>query len=235
MLVFHHKRTNLTKIGILFILISLWSFTTNIGSTTEPAGWGDIVDVNYSLWLDAAHTIEKEDNMDIDLTYIYLSRSSTVPQGLQTVFPEASAGYIAKFKEAIIGMAVEEEKDFKINSADAYNDGDLYYRMKLLRIHYDASSYREELSGFDMFLIFGGGSVVVVAGVLLWRNSTSKRRKQALGSEGMSVIRQEKSIKKKKTQLKELRELAESRARGTAIEHEPEPAKQDEVKFRRRR
>ncbi|MHA2053743.1 MAG: hypothetical protein ACW99F_09105 [Candidatus Hodarchaeales archaeon] len=178
MLVFHHKRRNLTKIGILIILIGLWSFTTNNGSAADPTGWGDIVDVNYSLWRDAAHTIEEPGNIDVDLNYIYLSRGSTVPQGLQTAFPEASAAYITKFKEAIIGMAVGDQKDFKIDSADAYNDGDLYYRLFLLRIHYDASSYREELSGFDMFLIFGGGSVVVVAGVLLWRNSTSKRRKQ---------------------------------------------------------
>ena len=234
MFVFHHKHRKFGKLGILIAIVSLWAFRTTNGSAAITTGWGDIVDVNYSLWTDAAHTIEVEGNIDEDLTYIYLSRGSTVPNSLQTVFPEASASYIAKFKEALIGMEVGAQKDFMIPSEDAYQDGrDLYYQVILLRIHHDASSFRTGLTGIDLVLILGVGGVLLAGGGLYWRSTTVKQRKEALGSEGMSDARREKSIKQKKSQLRELRELAESR--GSEANVEIEPSKQEEVKFRRRR
>jgi hypothetical protein len=234
MIVFHHKRRTFAKINILITLLSLWAFTVTNGSAAATTGWGDIVDVNYSLWTDAAHTIEVPDNIDVDLTYIYLSRGSSVPESLQTVFPSASASYIAKFKEELIGIEVGAQKDFMIPSEDAYQDGrDLYYRVILLRIHHDASSFRQGITGGDAILILGVGGIVAIGGILYWRTTTSKQRKQALSSEGMSSARREKSIKQKKSQLRELRELAESR--GSEMDVEKEPPKQDDVKFRRRR
>ena len=235
MFVFHHRPRKLGKLGVLIVLLCLWAFTTTNGSAAITTGWGDVIDVNYSLWLDAAHTIEKEDNIDVDLTYIYLSRGSTVPNYLQTVFPSASASYIAKFKEALIGMEVGEQKDFMILGEDTgyQPPEDLYYRVTLLRIHHDASSFQTGLTGIDLVLILGVGGVLLVGGGLYWRSTTVKQRKEALGSEGMSDARREKSIKQKKSQLRELRELAESR--GSEADVEIEPSKQDEVKFRRRR
>ena len=227
------------KILIFIIVISLW---TNIVKAEVTSDWGDVVDVNYSLWEDAAHKSPVSGNIDVDLTYIYLSTSSTVPQSIQTLFPQASASYLLKFKEEIVGLAVGEQKNFMIAAADAYGDKDLYYLVEMLRIHYDASG--GETSGTtstttqtkippinDLLaptIIIGGMVVVVVLFALL--NIRRTRHTQKVISKVQSSDEIQKiGLRERKSQLKELRELAESHGKKSE-----EPNK-EEIKFRRRR
>lgn len=227
------------KILILIIIISFWASIVKAQITSD---WGDVVDVNYSLWEDAAHSIPVSGNIDQDLTYIYLSASSTVPENILDMFPQANANYIQKFKEALIGLAVNEQKDFVILKKDhPYEDrGDLFYQVKLLKIHYDASE--EESSGttstttrtspvndlFAPIIIIGG---VVIAGVLfvIFTVRSSQQTQKVLSKERSSSVIRETGIREQKSQLKELRELTES------FGEKPEAPEKGEVKFRRRR
>lgn len=116
-------------------------------NSEETADWGDVVNVNFSLWLDAEHTIESTGNMGINLYYVYLRRSQTeqVPSEVYQALPADSADallqvYLHAFIDEIIGMQIKEEKSFMIAAADAYGDEDLFYSVTLLAILYDASA-----------------------------------------------------------------------------------------------
>ena len=71
-----------------------------------------------------------------ELKYIYLSKNETVPEEIRNLYPEANSGYLLKFKEALIGLAENEEKNFTIKSEDAYGEGDLHFYVKMLSIIY---------------------------------------------------------------------------------------------------
>ena len=237
----HHKNIFLVRIPLLVILISFWVITINTSNAAATTDWGDVIDVNYSLWRDEAHTIEQPGNIDRDLPYIYLSTGSTVPQNVLDIYPDAMATLILAFKEALIGLTENQQKDFKIDSADAYNDGDLYYRIILTKFWYDASGFISTTERtttqpnanqtIDTLFLIGVGIIIIVGIVSFTTVSGNRQRKRALSEESSSASRRERSLSEKKIKLKELRELAEQHDQRVDVE---EPTKQD-VKFRRRR
>jgi branched-chain amino acid transport system substrate-binding protein len=124
--------------------------TTTITTTTTTNGvitanWGDVVDVVYWLYTDPGHNNAMEGQENILLDYMYLKQVETepVPQHILDLFPdnviELQTGYIQPFIDALIGIEENGEKDFVILEEDTpYNNGDLYYHVKLTRIRYDA-------------------------------------------------------------------------------------------------
>ncbi|UCG89837.1 MAG: hypothetical protein JSU57_05090 [Candidatus Heimdallarchaeota archaeon] len=236
------------------IFLSLWAFSLNPISAAESADWGDVIDVNYSLWLDQDHTIEKEGNIDRDLLYVYLrkSPSDSVPSEVLNAFPKSVAldlnrTYLQNFIKVIIGMRVNQEKDFMIAAEDAYGVEDLYYHIKLLRILYDASEHvittttttttatttitgsPAPYQGLTELLIFGGGAVILGGGFVLWRYSISRTYKSAQSREENKSVKQAKTFQKEKDHLRELRKLTES------VTDSDVTPKKTEVKFRPRR
>ena len=118
-----------------------------ISSPLPFSDWGDVVHVNYSLWLDPEHTIEVEGNIGVVLEYIYLRRSPSerVPREVFQALPVTADEYLQQiylqaFIDEIIGMQVNEEKSFMIAAEDAYGDQDLFYHVTLLALVYDASA-----------------------------------------------------------------------------------------------
>lgn len=231
-----------TRLFLLSFLFGLLALNLSYVFAAETADYGDVIDVNYSLWLDEEHTIEKQGNIDINLRYIYLRRTQTeqVPTKVYKALPpdsdeELLQVYLQAFIDAIIGMEVDEIKDFKIAAEDAYGDEDLYYRIKLLALLYDASEQVvEEENATDPFrdfypLLIGGSVVVAGGGIAVWYVYSSQTHKAALSEEKMSSQVRAKYIQKDKQQIKELRELTESFASSE------ETGKKEEVKFRRRR
>jgi len=227
------------KILILVIVLSFW---TGIVKAEVISDWGDVVDINYSLWEDAAHTIPISGNIDVDLTYIYLSTSSTVPASIQALFPQASASYLLKFKEEIVGLVVGEQKNFMIAAADAYGDRDLYYLVEMLRIHYDASggdtsetvtttTQTRTSPVSDLFAptIIIGGAVLAGVVFVIFTVRSSRQTQKVLSKEMSSSVIRETGIREQKSQLKDLRELTES------FGEKPKTPEKGEVKFRRRR
>jgi hypothetical protein len=237
----HHKNKFLARISLLVILISFWGITLNTSNAAATADWGDVIDVNYSLWRDAEHTVEVAGNIDRDLPYIYLSTGSEVPQDVLDIYPDAMATLILAFKQALIGLAEDQQKDFKIDSADAYGDGDLYYRVILTNFRYDSSSFTSTTVSntttsrvgetFDTLFILGGGVIIVIGAFTYTVVSNNQRRKRVLSEESSSTSRREKSISSDKTKLKELRELTESHGLSESKEESPKA----DLKFRRRR
>ena len=90
---------------------------------------------------------------------------------------------------------------------------------------------RRDPGELDTLAILGGGVVIFTTVVLIWGYITQNRRRRALSRDSSSVSCREKSLKQKKTQLKELRELAESHRITDASEDDSKA----ERKFRRRR
>ncbi|MHA2096409.1 MAG: hypothetical protein ACW98F_17460, partial [Candidatus Hodarchaeales archaeon] len=130
------KKTKKAAKTILLIWITVYlTLSPQPVNAEVTADWGDIVDVYYLRFSNSNYTEIAEEN---NLFYVYLSPTSTVPTHLRTLFPEASAGYIQSFKEGIVGLSVNEERQF--TSINPYGDGkDFYFQVKLLKIHYDAS------------------------------------------------------------------------------------------------
>ena len=132
-------RNNLksTKIILVFILLfQVWVIEHTARGAEVTANWGDVVNVDFGFTKNG--NIVSLDTIN-SLNHIYLATNEVVPENILTLFPDASASYLFKFKEAIVGMSVEEEKNFTIASEDAYGDGDLYCNVKLRNIVYDAS------------------------------------------------------------------------------------------------
>lgn len=133
---------------LVLIIITIVSSVTYANSTvtTVTADWGDIVNVRYSLYLDAAHTVPVEGNIDQVIHYIYLSRGGTIPGTILQLYPEASTSFLEGFKAGIVGMEVKQTKEIRIDAKDAYPSSshplygeDLYFFVELLEILYDAS------------------------------------------------------------------------------------------------
>lgn len=232
-----------TRLILLSILFNLWTFSLGFVIAAEPADYGDVVDVNYSLWLNEEHTIEKEGNINVNLRYIYLRRTQTenVPTKVYQAFPPDSQNklqqpYLQAFIDAIIGMEVDETKDFMIPAEDAYGDEDLYYRIKILALLYDASAQaaEEKDNNTDPFkdfypLLIGGSVVVAGGGFAVWFVYSSRTQRSALSEKKTSSAARAISIQKDKEKIKELRELTES------ISGSEDTIKKEEVKFRPRR
>ena len=230
------------RLVLVTVIFSLWVMLPNTVKADEAADWGDVVDIIYSLYLDEEHTIPKDQqNLNNELDYIYLSRDNTVPSDILELFPQANAGYLPKFLEAIIGMQVNGEKAFKIAAADAYGDEDLYYDLVLLKIWYDASgsvtttssatttSLSTPSQDLSTLIFIGGGVAILGGGSIFWVLRSSRVKKAALSKEKMSLSMRVKAIQKDKDQLRELRDLAES------LTSSEESMKKQEVKFHRRR
>ncbi|MFX0204485.1 MAG: hypothetical protein ACFFDT_00755 [Candidatus Hodarchaeota archaeon] len=140
---------------ILFLVFILQAFQITFSPSSirsspisgVTADWGDVVNVNSSLWLDVNHTIEVPGNIGLVLDYVYLRRSQTeqVPPEVYQALPMSAAEklslvYLQAFTDEIIGMHVNEEKSFMIAAAEAYGDKDLFYNVTLLAIVYDSSA-----------------------------------------------------------------------------------------------
>lgn len=233
-----------TRIILLPILFSLWVLNFSLVIAAEPAEYGDVVDVNYSLWLDEAHTMPKAGNINKNLRYIYLRRTQTepIPTEVTQAFPpdtyeQLQQVYLQKFIDAIIGMEVNEIKDFMIAAEDAYGDEDLYYRIKLLILRYDATSgeeVTEENDTTDPFkdfypLLISGSVIVAGVGIGIWYVHSSRVQRSALSEEKTSSVARAKLIQKDKDKIKELRELTES------FTDPKDTVTKEEVKFRPRR
>ncbi|MHA1996414.1 MAG: hypothetical protein ACW97Z_17925, partial [Candidatus Hodarchaeales archaeon] len=112
-----------------------------IQSQENTADWGDIVNIRYTLYQDSNYTIEVPGNIDVELNYTYISIGETVPSDILALYPEANSSFLLGFEEAIIGMGVNQEKKFTIPSEEVNGTGDLYYKIELLEIVYDASEF----------------------------------------------------------------------------------------------
>ncbi|MFX0014163.1 MAG: hypothetical protein ACFFB2_06710 [Promethearchaeota archaeon] len=232
-----------TQLVLLSIIISFWALSIGFVWAADPADWGDVIDVNYSLWLDEEHTIEKPGNIDVVLSYVYLRRNQNekVPRDVYVALPAEVAAdlqnvYLQSFIDAIIGMNVGENKDFMIPAEDAYGDEDLYYRIRLLKIHYDASEQPTETPSAsdpnrDMTyaLLIVGGIIIGGGGFIVWSVRSSRTYKSALSEKTKSSAVREKTIQKEKDQIKELRKLTES------VSKAEDTATKPDIKLRRRR
>ncbi|PWI48959.1 hypothetical protein CEE45_04310 [Candidatus Heimdallarchaeota archaeon B3_Heim] len=234
------KRRSLTKTAVFVLLLTFWINTAELASATVTADWGDVVDVHYLRFEYSDYTEIVENN---SFDYVYLAQDSVVPPDVAALYPEAEAAFFLGFKEGIIGLSVNEKKKFT-----ALEQGTNYYfEVTLLSIRYDASGGESDtttttttttttasnpFADIGNILIFGGGGTIVAVGLLSWAIVSSRRRTKALGSDSTSISRREKSIKQRKTELKELRELAESRGSDSP---ETKPEESTDVKFRRRR
>ena len=240
MLYSHVKQLNLPKIAIILVLLSFWGITTTSTSAAVTADWGDVVDITYQRYDSAQYIDPPAENNPI--YYVYITTGQDVPGNILALFPDANAGLILGFKEGIIGLAENQVTEFQ--TEDVYDgEGYLYFRITLDKIWYDASggeasdptstttTTRRNPTGLDTLTIIGGGLGIITISVLFWGFSNQRRRQKVLGQDSTSDVRREKSIKHKKTQLKELRELAESHSSDIDTK---EPSKTD-VKFRRRR
>jgi hypothetical protein len=236
------------KINFISLLFITLSFNIEIASAATTATWGDVVDVKYSLWYDAAHTQEAPGNIGVTLTYIYLSYGSTVPSEVSSLYPEANPNYLQAFKEAVIGLEVNGEKEFVITKEEqpeGYSEYDLYYHIELVNLWYDASggSSTDESSSstsrtrtplpyddFNAIFAIGAAITVVVGGFFIWNFRSSRNTRSIVSKESLGSSMREQTIKKEKGTLKEIRELADSYL--TDLDSSKD---QSEVKFRRRR
>ncbi|PWI48680.1 hypothetical protein CEE45_05570 [Candidatus Heimdallarchaeota archaeon B3_Heim] len=107
----------------------------------NTADWGDIVNVRHTLYEDNNYSVEVPGYTNVELNNIYLSIEQTVPPDILAFYPEARSAFLLKFEEALIGMAINQVKNFTILSEEAYGDGDLYFQVELLSIVYDASEH----------------------------------------------------------------------------------------------
>jgi hypothetical protein len=194
------------KLSFLIIILIIWGIEINNVTAATTAGWGDIVNVEYSLYLDA--------------------------------------------QEGIVGAQVNQPTEFVILAKDAYSNDinhplynkDLYYIITLLEIIYDASaetttttttttqaSSPDPLQDFGGIIIIGGGVVLIGGIYTLWSYISSRRMKSVFTEEKLSSNVREQTLKKERSQLKELRELTES------FSGSEDTAEKSDVKFRRRR
>jgi FKBP-type peptidyl-prolyl cis-trans isomerase 2 len=220
--------------------MSLWGISIGNVYAAQTADWGDVVDVEYSLYTDAEHTQANfvESN---ELIHIYLG--TNVPAEVKNLIPDASGSYLAGFKAGIVGLRIGQEKDIKIDAEDGYSSGqlagkDLYFEIILVDIVYDASEYEtttatsetsQVFQDFSTMMIIGGGVAILGGSALFLTVRSSRRMKTAMAEGRTSPAVRESTIKKERTQLKELRELTET------YSGPEETTEKEKVKFRRRR
>jgi FKBP-type peptidyl-prolyl cis-trans isomerase 2 len=229
------------KLVLLTLIFSLWIVSPDSVNAAEFTDWGDVVNVNYSLYYDAEHTNSVAGNVDNTIEFIYLTTTNSVPPEIQGMYPEASAGFLGKFKEGIVGMQIGTRRNVKIDASDAYTDPnhslygiDLYFVIRLLDILYSASENENTNTivpsqDFSALIFISGFVAILGGGLVLWSFRSSRAMKSALSDDEMSSSLRVKTIQKDKVQLKDLRELTES------LTNSEESMKKQDVKFRRRR
>ncbi len=242
------------KIIFLILLLAIFAGNTQTAIAATIADWGDVVNVIYSLYLDAAHSTPVSGNVNAELNYIYITSGSSVPADVLKLYPQASAAYLTKFKEGIVGAELNVPKSFKINKENGYTnpddtlyDKDLYFIVTLTQILYDASEHSTSnntatessttrnrtplpFEDFNALLAISAGVVLIGGGIIFWNYRTSQTMKSITsGKQKGSSIREE-VIKKDKDTIKELRELTE-----TISATKDSASSQTEVKIRRRR
>ncbi len=235
------------KVIFITILLSFYINSSVNGSAATVVAWGDVVDVYYELYLNAAYSPPTRDEGPIP--NIYLGPGYAVPSHVLEVVPDAKATYLEKFKEGIVGAIVNQPWEFKIDAADAYTNPedelygfDLYFRVTVTQIVYDASTEESSsttspstststsagpIGSFESIIILAGGAFIVVAGFGIWSYQSSRSMKSVVKGERSSTSMRAETIQKEKDQLKELRELTES------FETSKEIPEEKEVKFRR--
>ncbi len=234
------RRSNVLKTVIFVFLLTFLIYPAEPVDAAITANWGDLVEVHYLLFTNPNYTGTPEENNTLD--NVYLTTGSTVPDEVTDLFPSASANWFPEFKSGIIGIAVGGSKRFSAYGNEATN----YFEVTLLEILYDAvvegstsstttttttNSINDPLGGLGNIILFGGGGAIIAGGLISWA-IISYRRNQVLSTETSSVSRRQKSIKKSKTKLKELRELAEARGSDSV---EKKPVNSSDIKFRRRK
>lgn len=239
MLYSQFKWFNLSKFVLIIVFLGFLSSTTVTTDAVAKADWGDVVDVIYQRYDTADYQDPPAENGPIN--YIYLTTDQEVPRDILAMYPSASAGLILGFKNGIIGLVENQEKEFR--TEDVYDgEGWLYFRVTLTKIWYDASSDDGSTTslttttsrspvGIDYLAVLGGGIVIISVSMLFWGYSNQKRRQKILDQDNVSEIHRKQAIKQKKTRLKELRELTESHSPSSELE---KPDKSN-VTFKRRR
>lgn len=221
--------------------------STLLVNAAITASWGDVVNVRYWLYTDAAHTEEVAGNINEVIDHIYLGRGFDTPEEILDLYSDASSSYLEPFKEALIGMEVNQEKNFVIDASDhtytgALDGKDLYYVVILLEIVYDAlddtttstttasngNTNRPPDLGF--LLAVGAGVSLLVGGFLLRGYRSSQRIESVMSDKTLGTGQQDQILKKEQSQLQELRELTE-----TFTDPQDKQLKKKPVKFRRRR
>ncbi len=140
-------------------------------ATSDTVEYGDIVNVQYWLYLNPDYSGDPRDNGI--LNYVYVSQGTTVPNDVQQKYPDAKATYLEDFKTNLVGMKEGETKRFVIPADRGYNDPrygdlygkDLYFQVKLLKIVYKGSSGGGNVGGTQGF--FESNSTLILLGVVL--------------------------------------------------------------------
>lgn len=237
-------RSRLIGLAVFFCGCLISTLLVNAAIT---ASWGDVIDIHYSLYTDAAYTEEVEGNINQTLHHIYLGRTLDTPEKILDLYPDASSSLLEPFKEAFIGMEVNQEKDFVIDATDHTYPGvldgkDLYYVVILLEIVYDApdetttpittASNGNAIRPPDLgFLLAAGAGVSLLAGGFLLRGyRVSQRMESTMSDKPLGTGKQDQVFKKEQSQLQELRELTE-----TFTDPQDKHQKKEPVKFRRKR
>jgi hypothetical protein len=239
------------------LLLTISAVNTKTVTAATTADWGDVVNVIYSLYLDATHTTPVEGNVNVDMygetgKYIYITSGTSIPTEVLSQVAEASATYLTKFKEGIVGAELNIPKSFKIDKQNGYRDPpnhplydkDLYFVVTLTQILYDASDYSSSsdtttttrnrvhlpFEDFNALFAIGAGVILLGGGIIIWNYRVSRAMKSITSEAQMGSSMREQVIKKDKDTIKELRELTE-----TVSSTEDSASSQTEVKFRRRR
>ncbi len=209
--------------SFILLITMLIATSSSLSSTTAATtvDYGDVVKVQYWLYLNSDYSGEPRDSGILD--YVYVSQGTTVPSDVQQKYPDASASYLEDFKTNLVGMKEGETKRFVIpaergytnpQAGDLYNK-DLYFQVTLLKIVYKAPSSDgggSSNSGQDFFqqnstlLLLAAGLLIAVIGVGVYNfRSTRQRRKyEAESTKDTSIQAMHKSYDKSLQSLKEL-------------------------------
>jgi hypothetical protein len=229
----------------LILLICGCLISTSLTNAAVTADWGDVVIINYSLYLDAARQPQDglPGNVDVDIENLYLTAGSSPPPRIVEAYPGAELTFLDQFTAAFVGMEVNEEKSFVINSTEhpygnELEGKDLFYDVVLLAIVYDVSEETTTTTDsspipppdFGFLLAAGAGVSLLVGGVLLRGYRASQRMESAMSDKPVRDRRQDEVLRKERSQLQELRELTE-----TISDPQDKPQDKDPAKIRRRR
>jgi len=208
----------------MIFLISAFGYLTTGSATMSSeqqtptkADWGFVVDVTYSLYTRCAGCDPVENNINNPLSNIYVIAGTTVPPEVLAAAPGASANYLEKFKEGIVGARVGEKKSFVILAQDGYETGalageNLYFDVTVDTIKYyppgyvtttpssstdsttTATTTTTTPENNDQLFVFGGVSfiaVVVVAILVVVRSNLRV-------TESKDLIQEKSSVRQKK-------------------------------------
>lgn len=206
---------------LLLLIFNLAIISVN--AETNVADWNELVNVRYSLYLDAEHTEPVQGNIDNQIDHIYLSLSGSVPPNLLEYYPDASNSYLSAWIRNIVGMSVGETNNFVVPAEEGYPEGHssglggkpLYFSIYLLQIVFevadtsDTNPTSENPSNRDFFdsetmgaififlALFG---IVTYSGISINRNKRQKKITNITQDEIKKT-----NIKKRKKRIQELK------------------------------